>query len=127
MASELFGQRFRRAFNDPGPPNAIFDDPEVDDYGLQAEEAYPGGTMRVHVAFAVQVGIRDIMGSKAKLVSYSQNSASVSLSDAVRNLKILYDTWKDELDAALSESSGGGVRFGSLSKFPTRRKELPDA
>lgn len=127
MASAVFGQRFRTALADPGPPDAVFTDAEIDDLGEQAQEAYPGASLRVQLAYAVLVGIRSIMADKAKLVSYSQNSASESLSDAVRNLRLIHDIWKEDLDEALEESSGGGVRFGSINKFPTRREAYPDA
>ena len=126
MASELFGQRFRANVGDPGGVTPVFPNEEVDDIGLQAEEAYPGASQRIILIVATMIGFQRLMGSAVKRVSYSQNSASESLSDLPRNLKAAYDMYKSELDQALTEE-GGNVRWGSISKFPTRLKGFPDA
>lgn len=132
MASELFGQRFRRSVGDrvglanPADPNAMFSNDEIDDYGNQADEDYPDASFNAKVAYAVMLGYSDIRALYAPQVSYTQNQSSESLGQAFDHYDGLVKQWQKRFEDLLAQNTPD-VMWGSSSVFPTREEEYPDA
>lgn len=130
MASELFGQRFRRGVGDKnglsGEGTPLFSNEEIDDYGLQADEDYPNASFNAKVAYAVVLGLTDLCALIAPDVSYEANAASEKLGEAFDHYSKLLKKWEEKLQALLDEVEVP-VNWGSTVSTPLRDEEFPDA
>lgn len=124
MASALFGQRFRRAVGDAD--GTLFENEEIDDYGLQADEDYPNASFNAKVAYAVMLGYSDLRAQYAPRVSYTANAASESLGQAFEHYDTLVKQWQARFEELLTQTDVA-VQWGSTEVHPTRDKEFPDA
>ena len=116
---------YRNFRADVGDTNEAFDDTEIDDIWVQCEARY--STAACIYGYAVVIGIKRLIAQAAKEVSYTEGSASMSLSDRVRNLKILLGVKQEELDELVRESNSSTVAmWGGMRRVPSRSKEYPD-
>lgn len=122
MASE-----YDRLRSDVGASSAALDDTEAADIYAESAETYT--TAASVKASARVIAIQRLLASSVKLTTYKQNNSSENLSDVTKNLKVLLDYWKGELDAAYKielRGAGGAARFGPVRRKPARLQEWPD-
>ncbi len=111
--------RFRRKLAAPDFATA-----EVNDIFAELESTYADYSRAVVFAAALVEGIDNLLLAASKRTTFSAGASSESLSDVFRALEKMREKFVQKLHQAI-EAESVPVKFGSLSRFPSRKRELP--
>lgn len=121
MPTELQVTRFR---NDLAADENVFDDTEVDEMYLMAEEEFPDSPKSIEIQVRI-IAVRRLLFSSAKMTDYVANATEEKLSQVNTALQKRLEDLQKELGA--NPDSLPSVRFGGLKVKPSRIVEYPDA
>jgi hypothetical protein len=111
--------RFRRKLAAPD-----FDEDEVNDIFDEMASTYADYSRDVVFAAALVEGVDNLLLEASKRTNYSAGASSESHSDVFRALYKMREKFEAKLTDTI-ESESVAVRFGSLKKHPSRKRELP--
>jgi hypothetical protein len=78
------------------------------------------------VAYTRVIALRQLLAQAATLHDYTANNSSEKMGKVFDNYLKLLELWTTALDDATAAQSGGGVRWGSPTRKPSRIQEYPD-
>ncbi len=123
-------KRFRNAVGDSKTPPK-FEKSVIQDYFDNALEDYPTLSAKGILYAAIVQGVEKLLAESIEEVSYTENTASETLTDKRKGYEALLKLHKGNLSEELGEletdEADVPVAWGSTVKTPRREEEYPNA